>query len=247
MSFSIATPSSQPANLALRNAWFSGGTLNGTSARLATLRSPARPFAARLESPEGVPVLRLYEWERIRQVPFQIDAYLPDGSPVLFIRVRIVNPHAETVPMYWWSNIAVPETPSTRVIVPAASAYSFGYGGGGLARVAIPEIEGVDVSYPTNIGKAADFFFHVDASGTRPWVTALDETGRGLIQVFDVTSAGPQALCLGHGRWRASLADLPVRSRDVPTSRSRPGSRGRNWSTCLCRPEPSGRGSRPMA
>ena len=67
-------------------------------------------------------MLRLYEWERIRQVPFQIDAYLPDGSPVLFVRVRIVNPHDREVPMYWWSNIAVPETAETRVIVPADAA-----------------------------------------------------------------------------------------------------------------------------
>ena len=33
------------------------------------------------------------EWERLRRVPFQIDAYLPDGSPVLYVRVRIVNPY----------------------------------------------------------------------------------------------------------------------------------------------------------
>ncbi len=204
-------PVFQPANLALRNAWFSGGVEwnVGTIGHSPFTCSPL--FAARLESPEGVPVLRLYEWERIRQVPFQIDAYLPDGSPVLFIRVRIVNPHAETVPMYWWSNIAVPETSSTRVIVPAASAYSFGYGGGGLARVAVPKIEGVDVSYPTNIGKAADFFFHVDASGTRPWVTALDETGRGLIQVSTSRLQGRKLFVWGMGdggrRWQTFLSE----------------------------------------
>mgnify|MGYP000892266655 CR=1 FL=1 len=204
-------PVFQPANLALRNAWFSGGVEwnIGTTGHSPFTCSPL--FAARLVSPEGVPVLRLYEWERIRQVPFQIDAYLPDGSPVLFVRVRIVNPHAETVPMYWWSNIAVPEMPSTRVIVPAASAYSFGYGGGGLARVAVPEIEGVDVSYPTNIGKAADFFFHIDVPGTRPWVTALDETGKGLVQVSTSLLQGRKLFVWGMGdggrRWQTFLSE----------------------------------------
>ncbi|MDF1513862.1 MAG: hypothetical protein P1S60_08645 [Anaerolineae bacterium] len=34
--------------------------------------------------------------------------------------------------MYWRPNIAVAETPQTRVMVPADKAYSFGYGGQGL-------------------------------------------------------------------------------------------------------------------
>ncbi len=37
-------------------------------------------FAARVEAPDCTPVLRLYEWERIRRAAYQIDAYLPDGS-----------------------------------------------------------------------------------------------------------------------------------------------------------------------
>ena len=209
-------PVFQPANLALRNAWFSGGVEwnIGTTGHSPFTCSPL--FAARLDSPDGFPVLRLYEWERIRQVPFQIDAYLPDGSPVLFICVRIVNPHATTVPMYWWSNIAVPETPETRVIVPAISAYSFGYSGGGLARVPIPEIDGVDVSYPTNIGKAADFFFHIEDTGrdgqdARHWITALDETGRGLIQASTPRLKGRKLFLWGTGdggrRWQTFLSE----------------------------------------
>jgi hypothetical protein len=99
-------PVFQPANLALRNAWFSGGV----EWNIATIgHSPftcAPLFVARLDTPEGIPVLRMYEWERIRQVPFQIDAWLPDSSQALFVRVRIVNPHDYTVPMYWWSNIS---------------------------------------------------------------------------------------------------------------------------------------------
>lgn len=103
-------PIFQPANLATRNAWFCGGVEwnIGVIGHCPFTCSPV--FAARVEGPDGSPVLRLYEWERIRQVPFQIDAYLPDGSPVLFIRVRIVNPHDREIPMYWWSNISVPET-----------------------------------------------------------------------------------------------------------------------------------------
>ena len=209
-------PVFQPANLALRNAWFSGGVEwnIGTIGHSPFTCSPL--FAARVEGSEGMPILRLYEWERIRQVPFQIDAYLPDGSPVLFICVRITNPPPEDgrrqteVPMYWWSNIAVPETESTRVIVPATSAYSFGYAGGGLARVEIPRVRGVDVSYPTNIGRAADFFFHIE-DDTRRWITALDEEGRGLIQASTARLKGRKLFLWGTGeggrRWQTFLAE----------------------------------------
>jgi len=202
-------PVFQPANLALRNAWFSGGVEwnIGTTGHCPFTCSPI--FAARLETPEGVPVLRMYEWERIRQVPFQIDVFLPDGSRVLFVSVRITNPHAETVPMYWWSNIAVPETARTRVLVPASEAYSFGYGGRGLARVSIPDVDGVDISYPTNIRRAADFFFHVP-DGARPWVTALDEHGRGLIQTSTRRLKGRKLFLWGMGdggrRWQTFLS-----------------------------------------
>lgn len=203
-------PVFQPANLALRNAWFSGGVEwnIGTTGHSPFTCSPL--FAARLTTPEGTPVLRMYEWERIRQVPFQIDAYLPDGSPFLFVAIRIINPHRHTIPMYWWSNTAVPETPQTRVLVPADSAYSFGYGVQGLARVQIPEVKGVDISYPTHIDRAADFFFHVP-DGERPWITALDGEGYGLIQTSTARLKGRKLFLWGMGeggrRWQTFLAE----------------------------------------
>lgn len=203
-------PVFQPANLALRNAWFSGGVEwnIGTTGHSPFTCSPL--FAARVDTPDGYPVLRMYEWERIRQVPFQIDAYLPDGSPVLFVCVRILNPHPHTVPMYWWSNIAVPETPETRVVVPATSAYSFGYGGRRLARVPTPLVDGIDVTYPTNIDRAADFFFHIP-DDDRPWITALDTDGVGLIQASTRRLKGRKLFLWGRGeggrRWQTFLAE----------------------------------------
>ena len=83
--------------------------------------------AVRVARPDGTPVLRMYEFERLRQVVFQIDVYLPTGSPVLLVHVRIINPNDAEVPMYWWSNIAVPETDSVRVVAPADQAWHFTY------------------------------------------------------------------------------------------------------------------------
>jgi hypothetical protein len=203
------TPVFQPANLAIRNAWFCGGVEwnIGTIGHCPFTCSPL--FAARVAGADGTPVLRMYEWERIRQVPFQIDAYLPDGSPVLYVRVRIVNPHTHDVPMYWWSNMAVPEASDVRVVVPADVAYSFGYGGGGLRRVSVPEVKGTDVTYPTNVGRSADFFFHVP-DGVRPWIAALDGEGRGLVQTSTARLKGRKLFLWGMGpggrRWQRFLS-----------------------------------------
>ncbi len=202
-------PVFQPANLAIRNAWFSGGVEwnIGTIGHCVFTCSPL--FAARLRCDDGTPVLRLYEWERIRQVPFQLDAYLPDGSPVLFVRVRIANPHGREVPMYWWSNIAVPETPRTRVIVPAESAFKFGYGGEGLGLCPIPDVDGTDVSYPTNSDRSTDYFFYVP-DGRRRWIAALGEDGAGLVQTSTDRLRGRKLFLWGQGpggrRWQAFLS-----------------------------------------
>ncbi len=204
-----ANPVFQPANLAIRNAWFSGGVEWNIGMRGHCPFTCSPLFAARLSQPDGTPVLRLWEWERIRQVPFQIDAYLPDGSPMLMVRVRIINPHDHEVAMYWWSNTAVPETPETRVLVPANGAYNFGYGKGGPAIVEIPVVQGTDITYTTNIDRSADFFFDLD-DGARPWIAALDATGQGLVQVSTDRLKGRKLFLWGMGaggrRWQEFLS-----------------------------------------
>jgi tetratricopeptide (TPR) repeat protein len=190
-------PVFQPANLALRNAWFSGGVEwnIGTIGHSPFTCAPL--FAARLDGPDGTPVLRMYEWERIRQVTYQIDAWLPDDSPVLFVRVCIRNPNAREIPMYWWSNMAVPETPDTRVIVPADSAYRYTYDH--LDVIPVPNQAGLDYTYATRNGRAADFFFHIP-DDSWPWIAALDGNGTGLVQVSTQRLKGRKLFVWGMGR-----------------------------------------------
>jgi hypothetical protein len=191
-------PVFQLANLALRKAWFSGGVEwnIGTIGHSPLACSPL--FACRVEGIDGTPILRLYEWERFRQTPFQIDAYLPDGSPVLFIRVRIINPNDWDVPLYWWSNIAVPETDDTRVVVPADSAYCLGCEPDQLTRVPVPEFKGIDYSYSTNVSQATDFFFDI-SDGQDPWIAALDGEGKGLVHISTRKMKGRKLWVWGRG------------------------------------------------
>ena len=174
-------PAFQPANLALRNAWVSGGVEwnIGTIGHCPLTCEPLH--AVRVQHADGSPVLRLYEYERLRGVVFQIDAWLPEGSPVLLVHVRIVNPSDATVPIYWWSNIAVPLTPDVRVVAPADAAWQFGYDAT-IRRVGMPVTGGIDRTYPSRSTEAADYFFDVPTT-ERGWIAALDAEGTGLAQV----------------------------------------------------------------
>lgn len=204
-----SNPVFQPANLALRNAWFSGGVEwnIGTIGHWPLTCSPL--FAGRVQAGDGTLILRLYEWERLRQVPFHLDFYLPDGSPLLYVHVRIINPHDHEIPMYWWSNVAVPETPKTRVIVPAEQTYRFGYTRS-LDILPVPAFEGVDMTYATNGSRAMDFFFHIP-DDRRRWMTALDANGTGLFQISTQRLNGRKLFLWGMGqggrRWQKFLSE----------------------------------------
>jgi len=203
-----AHPGLQLGNLAVRNAWFSGGVEWNFGVPGHTPLSCSPLFAARVTADGGEPALRLYEWERIRCAPYQMDFYLPDGSPVLLARVRLVNPHPFELPMYWWSNIAVIESPDLRVIVPADSFVGRDEDGV-LKRLPVPVFRGVDISCPTNLQNSTDYFFCIEKD-RRPWITALDGEGRGLIQTSTSRLRGRKLFLWGMGpggrRWQEFLA-----------------------------------------
>lgn len=170
----------QPGNLALRDAWFAGGVEWNLGTIGHTPLTASALHVGRLALPDGSPVLRMWELERVREVVYQLDAWLPDGATSLVVAVRITNPHDHDVPMYWWSNVAVPESDDVRVIAPAHDAWRFTYGTG-VDRVPMPVVDGVDRTYPTRSTSAADYFFDLERT-PHPWIAALDISGAGLVQ-----------------------------------------------------------------
>ncbi|MBB4895385.1 tetratricopeptide (TPR) repeat protein [Streptomyces olivoverticillatus] len=202
-------PVFQPAGFALNGAWFSGGIEWNIGATGHGTLSVAPLHAARVPAPDGGEMLRLWEWERLRDTPFQVDLWLPDGSDFLYAGVRIRNPHHRTVPVYWWSNTAVPETPHTRVLAPADSAWHFGYERT-LRKVAVPGQDGTDGTYPLGGEPPADHFYDT-ADGARPWIAALDESGRGLVQTSTGLLRGRKLFAWGAGatgrRWQEWLTE----------------------------------------
>ncbi|MEV0838710.1 DUF5107 domain-containing protein [Actinocatenispora sera] len=183
----------QPANLALRNAWFAGGVEWNIGTRGHSPTTCAPLHAALLTGPGGVPMLRMWEYERLRGAVFQVDAWLPDGADALRVHVRIRATAPDPTFMYWWSNTAVPE--DVRVLAPADRAFCTSYDGTIRARP-VPVQDGVDRSYPLRNEHAADYFF--DTVGVaRPWIVALDERGNGLAQTSTARLVGRKLFVWG--------------------------------------------------
>jgi len=198
----------QPANLALRNAWFAGGVEWNIATKGHSPHTMAPLHAGRVDGADGVPTLRMWEFERLRGVVFQVDACLPPGSRALFIHVRIRNPNAQAVPMYWWSNAAVPERDDVRVVTPARSAYSTS-GGLTMREVAFPRHGAIDQSWPARTEHAVDYFFDL-SEGSRRWIAAVDSSGHGLGQVSTGRLTGRKMFCWGTAaggrRWQRWLS-----------------------------------------
>ncbi|MGW5258588.1 DUF5107 domain-containing protein [Streptomyces sp. NPDC004012] len=200
-------PVFQPACFALNGAWFSGGIEWNIGATGHTTLSCSPLHAARVTAPDGGEMLRLWEWERLRDLPFQVDLWLPEGSDFLYVGVRIRNPHDRPAPLYWWSNIAVPE--ECRVLAPAEEAYHFGYERR-LRRVPVPSYDGVDRTYPAHSVHPADYFYEVP-DGRRRWIAALGEDGEGLVQTSTDVLRGRKLFVWGTGtggrRWQRWLTE----------------------------------------
>jgi len=179
-------PAFQPANLAIRNAWFSGGIEWNIGQLGHTFTTCSPLFASVIQGAQGEPGLRFYEFERCKSLFWQIDFYLPPDFPFLTAYTRVVNPNPADTSMYWWTNIAVNEAPEVRVLAPARQAIyidfteegsAFGYTG----LPGLPSLKGADGTYSLNSPFANEFFFQCDQADI-PWEAALDGNGRGLVE-----------------------------------------------------------------
>lgn len=205
-------PVFQPGNLALRNAWFSGGVEFNVSIKGHHPLTCSDMFAQHITLSDGTPGLRMYEYERIRGTAYGFDAWLPAGSRLLYIRPRIENTTDQEVWTYWWSNIAVPYSDDMRVIVPAERTF-VNYADDNqyyLDFADVPVAKGVDISYPKNVKISQDFFFYIPDRAAK-WIAAADAQGKGLMQCSTRNLKGRKLFVWGdsHGgdNWKDFLSD----------------------------------------
>ncbi len=203
----FANPVMRPAYLATRNAWCSGGIEWNCGIFGHTPFTCSPLFAARLNMEDGTPVFRMYEFERVRGVVYQMDFWLPDASPVLFARMRVVNPSFRETAMYWWSNVAAPHAEGARVVVPAQGAYT--HVNDVMSVVPIPVRDGVDVTYPDNNPVSVDYFYRTDPE-KRMYHSHLSKEGYGLFECSTSRLAGRKLFVWGQGpggrKWQEYLS-----------------------------------------
>ncbi|MBQ9325293.1 MAG: DUF5107 domain-containing protein [Clostridia bacterium] len=206
-------PVVQPCNLALRNAWCSGGVEWNVSVRGHNMLTCETLFTELIHMEDGTACIRMYEFERLRGIVYRLEAYLPAQSRFLYVQVHIENPTGNgTVPMYWWSNMAVPEEEGMRVVAPAETAILSLYEAGNyqMQRVSLPFLHGMDLSRPVEIPRSLDVFYDI-ADRERPFIAALGKDHTGLFQCSTAREYGRKLFVWGMGQggrhWQAFLSD----------------------------------------
>ena len=208
----FANPVIQPGNLAIRNAWLSGGIEWNFGTIGHAVTTCDNVFCAILKDDDGNDFIRIYEFERIKNGFWQVDLHLPDGSPHLISHVKLFNPFDKATTTYWWTNIAVTDDFKTRIL--ASNKMVISYAGGYCCYDRLPEIRqmpGIDATYPANALNAFDYFIQKDNDGESTWEAAA--YGDGL--VFYERSTAPlyfkKLFCWGAHkggyRWQEFLSD----------------------------------------
>lgn len=183
-------PALRIANLAIRNAWFSGGVewnLGHTGHHVFTC-SPL--YCCKVKEPDGGEFLRMYQYEAIQRQVYQLDFHLAGGAKQLAVHVRIENTLDAASPLYWWTNTAVPLTGHTRVFSASGQVLhqlqmtecGKNPGFGRCEMPCPPTMHGADASYPWRIPFSTEYFFQNERTEPAPWEVAAEEDGRGFFE-----------------------------------------------------------------
>ncbi len=231
------------ANFGLTNAWFAGGIEWNLGSTGHTTLS-CRPMHAAVVAGPGGDVLRLWEWERTRDLVLQVDLSLLPGSDRLYASTRVINPDPEEKPLYYWTNIAVPESPGTRVLTTADAAWRTDYAGN-LVRVPVPHPDrtDVDISRPMASRSPADYFYDLQGQRGRH-IVSVESDGGGFAQTSTRACGVGSCSCGGVvRRARGGRNGSAAPARGTPRSR-RDGAR-RSSSTTGWGVGRASRGPRP--
>ena len=172
-------PVFQPANLAIRNAWFSGGIEWNLGYFGHSCLTCAPVYFATCTDENGEKFLRMYEYERMQGFFYQIDFYLPSKQNQLHAHVTIINSHDKEMPLYWWTNIAVRQDRDVRVFSGSESVICIKpesmtgeqsvHGFGHDTMPYLEATQGADASYPDKFGYSNEYFFQNEEESRHTW------------------------------------------------------------------------------
>lgn len=214
-------PVFQPANLGIRNAWFSGGVEWNAAQYGHTVYSSSPVYFAKCIGKDGEEFVRMYEFERMKRLYIQIDFHLPKGAETLFLHVKIQNLDDEKKSMYWWTNIAIQAEEKLRVfsgtdevmyLHPESISDNvnpvrvFGH----TRLPDLPTLPGKDSSYPSNADYSNEFFFQNPEKPEACWSAAAYGDGRVFFEESTLPLRYRKMFCWGRHpggrRWCSYLA-----------------------------------------
>jgi len=200
-------PVIQPANLAIRDAWLSGGVEWNIGQVGHTFTTCSPMFCGLVQGYRDEQFFRIYEYERQKKLFWQVDFHMPDDSRELFVYVRIVNDNPFDSPMYWWSTTAVPEDAKTRVLTSGSRAM-FSRPSDGVQTMGempfFPDFGPKDYSYTLNMKVSNDFFVQTPSDEKTPWEAAAYENGEVTFEKSTSLLHYRKIFCWGDrpGGWR---------------------------------------------
>ena len=179
-------PVFQVANLAVRNAWFSGGIEWNVSQFGHSLQTCEPLFFSIVIGEDNKEFLRVYEFERMKRIYYQIDFRLLDGDKNLYAYIKIINDDDYKKPMYWWTNIAVREEKNIRVFSSTEDIVyihpdSVGSTENSIKKFGASKLPTTpfvkDGSYPLNFEYSSEYFFQTSKETISPWEAAVYNDG----------------------------------------------------------------------
>ncbi|MDR0539664.1 MAG: DUF5107 domain-containing protein [Spirochaetaceae bacterium] len=214
-------PVFRPANLAIREAWFSGG-IEWNIGRLGHTVHTCSPVFAGIVQDKAGGALRIWEFERQSGLFWRIELSLAENSPALFAYTRVENMDAAAKPFYWWANAAVPQTNRTRVLSASDEALYLVTAALPVKTLApctlphIPPLPGKDASYPAGAEHYVEYFFQNDSprSPGVPWEAAFGEDAYAFAEASTAPLVYRKMFCWGNGRggrrWQDFLTAPPA-------------------------------------
>jgi tetratricopeptide (TPR) repeat protein len=214
-------PVFQPANLGIRNAWFSGGIEWNCAQYGHTVFSSSPVFFARVKADDGEEFLRMYEFERMKRLYLQIDFHLPEGADQLYANINVYNRDYAPQSMYWWSNIAIQASKKLRVFSGTEDVIYLHPESisdntnpirvfGKTKLPLLPTLPGIDSTYPANANYANEYFFQNPNEDAACWSAAAYEDGRIMFETSTLPLRFRKMFCWGNHqggrRWCAYLA-----------------------------------------
>lgn len=205
----------QPCNLAIRNAWFSGGIEFNIGQYGHSLTTMDDIFASSNTDADGNKFLRIGEFEKMHEIYWHIDFHLPPLSKYLYLKCEITNFDDKIKSAYCWINTALIQEAETRVFASNNKALFLNpflkQNKRGYTKIELPRInkfENFDASYPYNFPFSNEYFFTCDKDKI-PYEVTINKNGYGIIDFSTSTLSSRKMFCWGKQnggiRWQEYL------------------------------------------